>query len=154
MSRQTFHYSYHNRSFIERLLALYHAAAKPRAGVVPWDLGKALNSARKRYLKFCGNTSKWMPHQGEREKARRRMGGFSTRHDHTTHETVSAYDTPVYDGVSGERIGAVLGARLIERTRRCPICDAQELSGPRFVFGSGSPEPIPVASGDRRFLCL
>lgn len=70
--KEPFHYSYHNRPFIERLLALYHGTAKPRAGVLPWDLSKALKSARKQYAKFCGNTSKYVPHQGEREMSHRR----------------------------------------------------------------------------------
>jgi len=42
-----------------------------------------------------------LPHQGEREKERRRIQGFHTRHDHTMHE------------VSHRKF-----------VRRCPVCDA------------------------------
>lgn len=82
MADQLFHYSYHNRPFIERLLVLAHAHARSSTQVVPWDLDKALKSALKRYLKFCGNTSKYVPHQGEREchrRARRLGNAFSLR---------------------------------------------------------------------------
>lgn len=67
-----FHYSIHNRAFVGRVLRLQHANVNPLAGIVPWDLDKALKSAARRYEKFCGNTSKCVPHQGERERDRRR----------------------------------------------------------------------------------
>ncbi len=41
-----------------------------------WDLSKALKSASRRYKKHCGDTSKYSPHQGKREKLRRKVGGF------------------------------------------------------------------------------
>jgi hypothetical protein len=72
-----FHFSIHNQAFVARVLGLQHANAKPRAGVLPWDLDKALKSAARRYQKFCGNTSRYSPHQGERERARRKITGES-----------------------------------------------------------------------------
>jgi hypothetical protein len=62
--KQPFHFSIHNQAFVARVLGMQHANAKPRAGVLPWGLDKALKSAARRYQKFCGNTSKYAPHQG------------------------------------------------------------------------------------------
>jgi hypothetical protein len=76
-----FHYSIHNQAFIARVLVGHWEAAKAKLDereantgvkVLNWSLPVAMKSVVRRHQKFCGNTSKYAPHQGEREKLRRK----------------------------------------------------------------------------------
>lgn len=59
------------------------AFGRSRAGqVAGFDLHQAITTAEKRVRKFYGSATK--PPQGEREKLRRRIGGFARLHDHST----------------------------------------------------------------------
>lgn len=78
-------YSIHDGRVVLRLLEHAHKRAVAYAQAYEmkydlkypvWDLSKALKSASRRYKKHCGDTSKYSPHQGEREKLRRKVGGF------------------------------------------------------------------------------
>lgn len=73
-------YSIHDQEFIERTLVDMHGklhvqaeAVKMATGqIIPvFDIDKALNASRKRYRRHMGETSKYAPHQGVNEIARR-----------------------------------------------------------------------------------
>lgn len=61
-------YSYRNIAVIGAALAQL-----AKSGL---DFEHALRRARRRIHRFYSGTSKYLPHQGEREKLRRRAGGF------------------------------------------------------------------------------
>lgn len=81
-------YSIHDGRVVLRLLEHAHKQAEATAQAYElkhglkyplWDLPTALKSASRRYKKHCGDTSKYAPHQGKREKRRRSVGGFYYR---------------------------------------------------------------------------
>ena len=73
---------------------------KAFAAAVSIDMRGAIKSLVNRFKRSYG-TSKYTPHQGAREKLRRRVGGFARLHDHNR-----------YPNLATERL-----------ERNCPICD-------------------------------
>lgn len=73
-------YWIHNREWVARLLAMQHKvkqAVATKLGLPPpteGDLELARRRNTRRYLRFIGCTSKYRPHQGAKECARRARG--------------------------------------------------------------------------------